>query len=162
MKVKVNRRIKPDHDILEEYHQVFKWVPNKNQIRPSFESIQEKKFFLDHVNNNFHSNFDYIFKTIFDIKSKRIDGKHKIEKEFLEEKKKKFLPNKFPYQLEEGNHYIMWYSYENEIEENITNDINQSLIELVGENNFEFVWYENPKMTIPEVSHFQVFWNKKQ
>eukprot|EP01080_Neovahlkampfia_damariscottae_P009209 gene9209-1295_t len=160
--MKLNSKIDSNHETLEEYHKHHKWIPNKQQIRPSLHSKKEKEYFLQNVNNNFHSNYDYILKTIFKVKSQRIDGKHKIDKDHVFiEKQKIFLPNKFPYQLEEGNHYVMWYSYESETEENITNDISLALTELVGENNFEFIWYENPKMSIPEVSHYQVFWNKK-
>jgi len=52
----------------------------------------------------------------------------------------------------------MWYTYKPETEEEISKDITEALRNLVGGDNFQFVWYENPKMTIPGLFHVQVFW----
>lgn len=38
-------------------------------------------------------------------------------------------------------------------------DIAEALQLRLGHGNFEFVWYLNPKMTIPDVYHVQVFWH---
>lgn len=38
-------------------------------------------------------------------------------------------------------------------------DIHDGLKLRLGHTNFEFVWYLNPKMTIPDVFHVQVFWH---
>lgn len=51
----------------------------------------------------------------------------------------------------------MWYTYTPSDDE-ITQDVNDAIREIVGNDNFKFVWYVNPKMTIPEVFHVQVFW----
>ena len=75
---------------------------------------------------------------------------------------KRFEKNQFPYQLQEGSHYVLWLGpsasetmpTEGEINEHIT----QALTQLTGGDNFNFAWYENPKMTIPSVYHVQVFW----
>ena len=51
----------------------------------------------------------------------------------------------------------MWYTYTPPDEE-ITRDIDEAIKEIVNHDNYKFVWYVNPKMTIPEVFHVQVFW----
>ena len=71
-----------------------------------------------------------------------------------------FAPNEFPYNSD-GNHSIMWYGGidQSQIKENEVNeDIFQNLEKQLGHVNFEFAWYENPKMTIPQIYHVQVFW----
>jgi hypothetical protein len=46
--------------------------------------------------------------------------------------------------------------------EQISTDIAEGIQLLIGErHDFEFVWYENPKMTVPDLYHVQVFWRKK-
>tara|TARA_R110002050_G_scaffold124945_1_gene244317 strand:- start:12 stop:185 length:174 start_codon:yes stop_codon:yes gene_type:complete len=44
--------------------------------------------------------------------------------------------------------------------EDVTKNIEEDLREMIGSDDFEFVWYENPKMTINKVYHVQVFWRK--
>jgi hypothetical protein len=40
-------------------------------------------------------------------------------------------------------------------------DVDASIELLIGSHNaYEFAFYENPKMTIPEIYHVQVFWRK--
>ena len=67
----------------------------------------------------------------------------------------------FPYNVKEGTrHYVMWYSYfDNTLkEEKINEDIYNQIKLLVNNNNFDFVWYENPKKTVKGIYHLQVFW----
>jgi hypothetical protein len=144
--MKVNTKISSDSETLNKYNKIYPWIPNSTQTRPPFESKDEKKFFLKNVENNFHSTLDYVLKMILKFPSKRINGKHKVDVSNLE-KRKAFIPNKFPYQCK-GNHWVMWYSYEVQNEEEITNDISNYLRESLGNDKFEFVWYLNPKMTI--------------
>ena len=53
----------------------------------------------------------------------------------------------------------MWYTYNDISDIEITSDILDSLKNILKHDNFEFVWYENPKMSVPEVYHVQVFWH---
>ena len=70
-----------------------------------------------------------------------------------------FSKNKYPYQLPTNtNHYIMWYTYQPETDSDINQDIFNSLKNMLKNTNFNFVWYENPKQTIPELFHVQIFW----
>ena len=89
------------------------------------------------------------------------DGKLEVN-EFLKTKYI-FRKNDYPYQVNTGtHHYIIWYNRnKNEITDDIINfNINQELIKINGNNQFEYIWYENPKKTFPLIHHLQVFWHK--
>ena len=59
-------------------------------------------------------------------------------------------------------HYIMWYTCDVESlsEEEITKDIKNNIYNIINSDDYSFVWYENPKMTIKDIYHVQVFWIK--
>lgn len=66
--------------------------------------------------------------------------------------------------LEGTRHFVMWYTYwPPEItEEEINQDIANAIVKRLGPCEYEFVWYENPKMTIPGIYHVQVFWRVRK
>mmetsp|Transcript_16029 Transcript_16029/g.34792 ORF Transcript_16029/g.34792 Transcript_16029/m.34792 type:complete len:119 (-) Transcript_16029:1975-2331(-) len=116
------------------------------------------------VSSSFASEADYVLQTVFGLPTDQNgEGKHFIPRDNLK-KRRVFDRNKFPYQLPSGTkHWTMWYTYgPPEIsDEQITSDIQADLRVRVGDDDFDFVWYENPKMTIPEVYHVQVFWRTR-
>jgi hypothetical protein len=74
-----------------------------------------------------------------------------------------FAPNEFPYDLVQGNHWILWYPVLTKpySDREISADIAQQLDELLhGSTEYDFAWYVNPKMTVPEYFHVQVFWTQ--
>ena len=74
-----------------------------------------------------------------------------------------FQENRFKYNID-GNHYVMWYLGYNEneiIDDIISFDIFCEIFCIVGNEKFNFAWYKNPKMTIPDIFHVQVFWIDK-
>lgn len=92
--------------------------------------------------------------------------------------KRVFAPNKFPYAVPAGcEHYVLWYISVGAPppEENVCNDIESEIKTILGEaggegdtrtpNQFEYIWYDNPKPTMKRVAekntfvyHVQVFW----
>jgi hypothetical protein len=57
----------------------------------------------------------------------------------------------------------MWYGTKEQTrsEDEINNDIFIAISNhLQGNNEFNFAWYINPKMTVPEFFHVQVFWTQ--
>jgi hypothetical protein len=69
----------------------------------------------------------------------------------------KFLPNEFPYQAPAGtHHWVQWYCIHDPAElerltdDVVSGDISAALWGVVGSDEFEFVWYQNPK---PSCSH---------
>jgi hypothetical protein len=108
----------------------------------------------------------YIYDSVFGFETNMTtSGKFAARVPDEEEDRHKngvLVPNNYPYQLDEGSHYVMWYSHgcPQEGDPKINDDIYHSLMSLLGHDKFEFVWYENPKMTVPEIYHVQVFWHE--
>jgi len=156
-------RISSSLDSLNELHENFPFISDEYQIRPSDATLKRKESAMRDIEDNWESAQDYIISTIFfkpssvdpfsnklvaDIKS--IDGLIKFEK------------NEFPYQLQKGWHYVLWFGPSpNGVpsEEDINTHITRSLEELTNRDDFDFAWYENPKMSFPSVYHVQVFWH---
>jgi len=123
---------------------------------------------------------DYILSTVF-YKPTSVDpvtGKLVVDATDIEGQVR-FEKNEFPYQLTEGgNHSVLWLGptpsgalpTEDDINVYITSALRDCTRakECVTEDGsdqytkhddqFDFVWYENPKMTVPLVYHLQVFW----
>jgi len=161
--MEINCRISPDLDNLDNYHKVYSWIPGSGNIRPSEDILRTKQVLFDQVSQFYENMSDYILEEIFKIpveftentklKAKNYGAKHYDEF--------KFVKNKFPYKLDKNtNHYIIWYNtrsftYSDSI---INKHITKSIFEILQHKNFEYVWYENPKMNIPNIYHLQVFW----
>ena len=58
----------------------------------------------------------------------------------------------------------MWYTCAKEelSEEEITRDIKNNIYAFIKTDEFSFIWYENPKMSIEDMYYVQVFWIKHQ
>jgi hypothetical protein len=74
-----------------------------------------------------------------------------------------FTESLFRYNLPTySNHYVLWFSkinYENG--KNISEEtINHIIIYELSKriDNFDFAWYINPKPSVPDFFHVQVFW----
>jgi len=158
MNTVIRGKISSELDDLDHLNQSNKWIPNRTQIRPTQEQIAKKALHLDYVRQSFHSEVDFVYKSTFGFASKRVDGLHLVADKANLEKKKVFAPNLFPYQTE-GKHFIMWYTYQPP-EEEINKDIEEEIGKILGHANFQYGWYDNPKKTIPEIFHVQVFWTE--
>jgi len=156
--MKLNCKISSDLSNLDRYNKIYGWIPSSTQIRPNDEIIEEKQKFLEEIQIFYKTEEDYLLDIIFNQPTD-INNDGKIISIPNNKKEHKLLINKFPYQVENSNHYIMWYKSRcNELnEENITEDINSSLKELLNDKKYQFVWYENPKMNITSMYHVQVF-----
>ena len=160
--MKINNKINPCYTNLDMLNSIYKWIPSSENIRP-IEDIIKKKDIDSKTNSIIYStNIDQVLIRYFNIKKKinRINNKFESKINIDNLSEKVFIPNEYPYNVPEGtNHYVMWYTYDNISDEIITSDISSELYNLLNHLNFEFVWYKNPKMTIPEILHVQVFWH---
>jgi hypothetical protein len=159
--------ISSDKELLTSLNLIYPFIPNENSIRPSVETLEYKRLKLMEIYNNYDKFEDYILNTIFNIPT--IENEITNKKYVLESMKfdlfneKVFIPNDFPYNISIGNHYVMWYATPNQPYslDNITNDINLEIKKILSNSNsekYDFSWYINPKMTVPEFFHVQVFW----
>eukprot|EP00854_Cymbomonas_tetramitiformis_P004531 gene4531-5552_t len=184
-----NCRIPSDKKILRSLSKIFGWIPSDENIRPSPETLVAKEKATSRFKYQYVTEADHILHTILrldvthekDPLTGRRIGTMKTARRFDDNgtriDKRRFYRNEFPYSLPSGtNHYIMWYNLTQQqlTEEEINSDIFQGIEnELIASEevverivqrkaSFEFVWYLNPKMTIPDIFHVQVFWRKTQ
>ena len=149
-------KISSSVNVLNSFSERFPWIPNEETIRPTKETLDKKKETFQEIFEKYENINNYLLETIFNTKQGEVEKEEKEEKEEKLERKEKereelivrFLPNKFPYNIR-GNHWILWFNKKEENEFVINQIIENHLQQILQHNNFNFVWYENPKMTIP-------------
>ncbi|KAJ3446245.1 n-acetylglucosamine-induced protein [Anaeramoeba flamelloides] len=148
----IRGKIDSNPEVLNQLHQIHPWVPSGSQIRPSKSTLEIKR---QEMSTNFYD---------INLFSEQLFGVGWSEAQNGKGKSKTFQPNKYPYDVSpKTHHYIIWYPYRNNFltDEQITQDILEEIKCLVGsESGFDFCWYENPKMTIADIYHVQVFWTR--
>ena len=161
--MELNCQISPDLYILNKYNKLYPWIPNSEQIRPTGMNILMKERMIDKINNEYNSLKDYILIDLFKydfIKNNK--NKYQIIDD-INIKLHKFQVCRFKYDIHPKTfHYIMWYTCDKSelIDGEVNKDIRNSIFNIIKDDKFIFVWYENPKMSIPEIYHIQVFWIK--
>lgn len=158
----LRNKISSDIQDLNELHRIYKWIPDENMIRPSPKVLEDKSVFGEYVLRKWVSFRDFILDTHFKYSINIKDGYRYIHSE-VKESEWNFQKSLFPYDLlPEVNHYILWnslYDYFKDFNESIINSIIKDTIEsMLGTDKFDFAWYKNPKPSIPELWHCQVFW----
>ncbi|KAH3732039.1 hypothetical protein Pelo_17126 [Pelomyxa schiedti] len=164
---KLNCHVSNDTEELQRLHEVVGWTPGREHVRPLPENKQRKAEYMANVLSQYASPGDYVLSTVFgfapvEVPVERPTGEQifpmmlHVPNEHLP-RKKIFDRNMWSYQLPEGTrHFLMWYTWgpaDGLTQEEITRDIHQALSIRVRHGDFEFIWYENPKMTIPNVYH---------
>ena len=163
----LNCKISSNVDDLEVLRTVHSWLPGRETVRPTPELRAVKEASLAEVHNTFCSMRDYILQSVFGYAPERDPETGKLfvaPERWRTQQKHIFDRNLFSYNVPQGTrHYIMWYAPDHPSDDaEITRDITEALrIRTHTENGFEFAWYENPKMTIPDVYHVQVFWHRR-
>lgn len=170
-----NRKIESDKKVLGATHACFPWIPGEHQIRPSLADLEKKASEMIRIECFYRTITDFIYDFIFDFKT-CLDSSGKLYVPELamsdrgvdakpskySQQRKVFAPNAYPYKVSQGTqHSLMWYSDGSPGggDSEINADIYSALASELGHEQFEYVWYENPKMTIPGVYHVQVFWH---
>ena len=159
--MRINCKINSDIDTLNKYNSIYPWIPNEWQIRPTPINILMKERLLTIIDEQYNSYNDYILINVFNQKFSMENKKVSVIKSNIN--LNKFQVNLFKYNLHPKTfHYVMWYTYDrNELnDEKITLDIKNAIYNIILTDNFNFVWYENPKMSSPDIYHVQVFWIK--
>lgn len=162
MLTKFNCKISPIETMLDTLSAKFHWIPSSDQIRPSLEDLIKKENDNVYHKTYYESVVDQILIRYFKIRGTIDKKSNKMKSKILltDLKIKVLLENEYPYKLHsDTNHYVMWYTYRDMSDSEISIDIYNSLKDIVQDKHFEFVWYENPKMSVPEVYHVQVFWH---
>lgn len=159
------QKINNDINILNILNKHYDWIPNEYTIRPSLDILALKKYNIEDVNLNWESIKDYIFHYIFNRpyyineNNKNAILNHNFEEKWI------FNESQFRYDLpDNSNHYILWnnkYNMFDDIDDDIINNIlTEFILNKFGHNKFNYVYYKNPKPTINDIWHVQVFFTQ--
>jgi len=146
------------------------WIPGESSIRPNLETRQRKAFFFENEIPKYADIKDYVLHCIFRVplqtsdeasEKLRVISAEDIPESLLPEEGI-LMPNMFPYDTR-GRHDVIWYfsSPETTLEftpEKVTRDVESALRMRLKHDRFDFVYYCNPKMSVPSIAHYQVFW----
>ena len=160
----MNQKICCSEENLNDLHKSTGWIPCREQTHPIDEILNVKEKMNAQNKKLYYSKEDEILINYFGYESILLISKDQFKLKssvsLNVEKKIICIPNEYPYQVPYGTfHYVLWYSYLDIDKSKINEDIFQCLKEINEEKKFEFVWYENPSMSVPEVYHVQVFWH---
>lgn len=163
---KIRGAVSHNIEDLQALHELYPWIPGEEHIRPSDEIKEKKRLYLEEICNEWFSIGDYILHEIFSMPSKKVGTKSMVTNRGVSSDIHVFKPNLFPYGIEQfgGKHYVLWYGCSSKVfsDNEIASHIESAIKALLGDDaNFDFAFYENPKMTLPEYFHVQVFWTSK-
>jgi len=160
----IQNQIPSDIQSLNKLHETYEWIPNEYMIRPNSIELSRKNILIDSIKNEWSSPSDYILFKIFKQNFEETNYKKYVPFIHISIPYTVFTESLFRYNVpNKVNHYVLWFSkinYElgkNTINTELINDIIR--MELAKKNkNFDFAWYLNPKPSIPDFFHVQVFW----
>lgn len=155
-------RVSSDIDELSLLHERYWWLPTGYTIRPTNDVLAIKYNVMDNIEKEWRSLRDFVLHIVFMQTVIRIDDRLCCP-EIINIAQWKFEPCMFPYNLEKGaNHWILWnskYDYSKEFDDDLINAVLTRFITCkVISNNFDFAWYKNPKPSVRDFYHVQVFW----
>lgn len=160
-------------DLDHHYANGFNWIPNSSTIRPSVAVAQQKLVGMTSISSSWFSFDDYILCKVFGKEyevyedrmfrvkaSSTIPDENKLD--LVSASDRVFVPNKYSYNVT-GNHWVLWYGCRDRIHssEEINEHIQIELSKITSKYDnvvFDYIWYVNPKMSIPEFFHVHVFW----
>eukprot|EP00605_Chrysophyceae_sp_TOSAG23-4_P000200 GSChrysophyteH1.ASY1.ANO1.236.1 assembled CDS len=162
---KMCRRIPSEYAALDELNKTHQFIPNSLQVRPTSDMKDFKAKEIERIEKNYVNFVDYIYHSVFNCKTiTNTDGQLTVANRHRaavhREDRRVFVANQFPYQ-NQGHHHVLWYSGTSQThsDEAISEHIRAELQVLTASvASFDFAWYINPKMTVPEFFHVQVFW----
>jgi hypothetical protein len=152
-----------DVSALDVLHRSYPWIPGAADVRPPVDILERKRLQLHAIQANWATFPDYIRVSVFGLPSTQDPLSLKLiscEDDSALTGRKVFAPNEFPYNV--PMHFVMWYGPSPHLEpdrceDDITADIAAAVDDNPGLRGSNFVWYINPKMTVPEYFHVQVF-----
>jgi hypothetical protein len=156
-------RVSSDVAVLDRLHKLFPWIPGESDIRPPVDVLERKRQQLHAIQSQWVTFPDYIRASVFGVPSVLDPSTLKLMAcgdDSAVTGRSVFAPNEFPYNV--PKHFVMWYGpcdgpETSRNDECITADIAAAMDDDPGLRGSNFVWYVNPKMTVPEYFHVQVF-----
>jgi hypothetical protein len=143
---------------LNELNKIYNWLPNEYNVRPDSITLEQKRESCKEILLTYGSFESFILETIF----------KPANSNWI------FTPATFRYNLpHNSNHFVLWnsdkdlmFEYDDEIiNQKITEKLDKlnlyktnSELSLKNKYTYDFAWYKNPKPTVFEYYHVQVFW----
>lgn len=160
--------IPSDLESMDRLSMHFPWLPNSACIRPTDTIQSKKKNYMQLVGREYRSIGDRVLEDIFHYQTSIVDGRQVALSPDVIQHQRALRPHKFPYNVREGtNHAVLWFypTVASQLRaDTITRYVREELAispDVPAGTEVEFVWYENPKMTVPQIYHVQVFWRIK-
>lgn len=162
----IQNQIPSNIETLNVLHKIYEWIPNENMIRPNSIELAKKQLLMNTIENEWVTLQDYILFKVFNQDFEEIPTICKKKIPYIKTSISEFVftESLFRYNLPtHAKHYVLWFSkinFENSqyiIFKEIINDIIFSELSKYT-NNFDFAWYINPKPSVPDFFHVQVFW----
>lgn len=140
-------RISSELEDLNRLSATYDWIPNENTIRPTPEDLATKRRVMAEIAASWPSVKDFVVSSIFNNSTEQWI----------------FKPSNFRYNLpSHSNHYILWntqYDYFSIFDDHIINQQIEIMIKnITGRQAISYAWYKNPKPTVLDFWHIQVFW----
>jgi hypothetical protein len=137
-------RISADLENLRVLHSLHPWILGPDNIRPDANILLRKS----KLASSGVYDVNQWSRDLFNCSWEEALGKCYV-----------FLPNMFPYNVPKGTkHFILWFGSREPLPDYVINSIlEEEMCKLGGK---DFVWYENPKMTVKDIWHVQVFWKE--
>lgn len=175
----LDSEIPSDLASLDQLHGRFPWLPNSHMVRPKDEILAQKRAYMEVVHRSYRDIGDRVLQDIFGYDcAPNDDGILQALVPYQDVPQIRLARHKFPYDIPAGtNHSVLWFTAEGsslfskDITEHVRREIRQAIVDERFDSStgsaarmpssFEFCWYENPRMTVPQVYHVQVFWRLK-
>jgi len=157
------KQISSNLEELNKLHALHAWIPNEDMIRPNSEDLCIKKNAMREICDDWLDTYHYILHTIFGLGYDSI-AKKKFVPDVFNLPEWTFQESLFRYNLpHETNHYVLWFSKYNHEDgktmidaETIDAIISSELRNITS--NCDYAWYINPKPSVHDFFHVQVFW----
>ena len=154
-------RVSSDVASLQALHEATGWTPSAEQIRPTAALRAQKELMLANIARMWASPADLVCYQVFGGATRRgANGLRSTQRPPAG--RAVLVPQPFPYDLAAGtSHMVLWCSSPRQhwSDEQITAEIARAVDERWGGSDTQFIWYENPKMSVPDphLYHVQVF-----
>jgi hypothetical protein len=157
-------RISSDIADLNTLHKTYPWIPDETMIRPSPDLVKQKLEIIHMIDTTWKSLKDYILCSVFAVPFDENEKGIHYATTYDTSHVWMFSPALFRYNLPvTASHFILWNSkhdfYHDFDDATINDKINEYLDGLVGSYKYKFAWYKNPKPSVIDFYHVQVFWS---
>ena len=178
--------VSSDAEELQLLHEVYGWVPGRDNVRPTPAVRAQKELLLSNLGSMWVSSIDWVFHHVFGSPTTREKGKRRAERPQVG--RTVFKPNPYPYDVpDEAVHWVFWMASPAAEwpEARITAGIKEAIAALGGGDfgaqaaartralpalrsiaphratppHTAFspaVWYANPKMSLPDPNMYHV------